>query len=205
LAPCLLPALLLLASRSVTLTTLLHFVPCSPACRSAIVLGSLVPLSMFLSWEAVALSLLPPGLSDAGSAAAAGSVLQASLQLAAGASASSALAVTSAVGGPAAAAAAAAAGALGGAAEAAASAAAAMPVATLADAPAALAIDPLEVFVRRSSPLIGSVVEGFSFLAVMTSFVGTTLSLSGAWGRLGWWAGRVSRRRGELAVCWLIA
>lgn len=44
-------------------------------------LGSLVPLGMFLSWEAVALSLLPPALAD-GSAAA--SVMEAALQLAPG-------------------------------------------------------------------------------------------------------------------------
>lgn len=42
------------------------------ACRSAIVLGSLVPLMMFLSWEAVSLNLLPFGLTVAGSPAEAG-------------------------------------------------------------------------------------------------------------------------------------
>lgn len=36
-----------------------------------------------------------------------------------------------------------------------------------------------QVFVRRAPPLIGRLVETFSFLAVGTSFIGTTLSLSG--------------------------
>ncbi len=47
-------------------------------------LGSLVPLGMFLSWEAVALSLLPSGLADAPAAAG---VMEAALQLAPGADA----------------------------------------------------------------------------------------------------------------------
>ncbi len=36
----------------------------------------------------------------------------------------------------------------------------------------------VQVFVRRSPPLVGSAVEAFSFLAVMTSFIGTSVSLS---------------------------
>ena len=40
----------------------------------------------------------------------------------------------------------------------------------------------VQVFVRRAPPLVGRLVETFSFLAVGTSFIGTTLSLSG--GRL---------------------
>lgn len=90
-------------------------------CRSAILLGSLVPLGMFLSWEAVALSLLPVGLSE-GAATGAGSVLQASLQLAASdvPTIAADLAASS-------------------------SSSAAMPVATLADGPGMLAVDPLEV------------------------------------------------------------
>lgn len=32
---------------------------------------------------------------------------------------------------------------------------------------------------RRAPPLVGRLVETFSFLAVGTSFIGTTLSLSG--------------------------
>lgn len=117
--------------------------------RTALVLGSLVPLGMFLSWEAVALSLLPSGLADAPAAA---SVLEAGLQLAQGTGAP--LAVDAAVTLDAAAA------------------------GLVADTSAALAVDPLEVFVRRAPPLIGRLVETFSFLAVGTSFIGTTLSLS---------------------------
>ncbi|EFN53483.1 hypothetical protein CHLNCDRAFT_136774 [Chlorella variabilis] len=93
--------------------------------RSAIVLGSLVPLAMFVSWEAVALSLLPAGLAD--SAAGGGAP--------GGGGAAAAAAAAFGGGG-------AAAGAAGGAASAAA---------------AAVALDPLDVFVRRSSPLIRSV------------------------------------------------
>ncbi|KAI3424069.1 hypothetical protein D9Q98_009432 [Chlorella vulgaris] len=130
--------------------------------RSAIVLGSLVPLAMFLSWEVVALSLLPSGLAES-AAASDGHVplLQTSLQLATSGDAAS---------GPAAAVAVAAAG--GG------SAVPAVPAVAAASTAAAIAVDPLEVFVRRSSPVLGSVVEAFAFLAVMTSFIGTTLSLS---------------------------
>ncbi|PRW20529.1 tyrosine-specific transport -like [Chlorella sorokiniana] len=117
--------------------------------RTALVLGSLVPLGMFLSWEAVALSLLPSGLADAPAAA---SVMEAALQLAPGAEAP--LAVDAAVSLDAAAA------------------------GLVADTSAVLAVDPLEVFVRRAPPLIGRLVETFSFLAVGTSFIGTTLSLS---------------------------
>lgn len=111
--------------------------------RTALVLGSLLPLGMFLSWEAVALSLLPAGLADG----AADGVLQASLTLAAnGGGDAAAAAAGAAVDGPG----------------------------------AALALDPLELFVRVSPPLVGRAVEAFSFLAVGTSFIGTTLSLSGA-------------------------
>jgi hypothetical protein len=117
---------------------------------------------MFVSWEAVALSLLPAGLADSAAAPGAASLLQASLQLSAEGSANAAAAVASEIGSS----------GLGGG-----GVASALPAAL----PASLAaLDPLEVFVRRSSPLIGSVVEGFSFLAVMTSFIGTAISLSGA-------------------------
>lgn len=108
--------------------------------------GSLVPLAMFLSWEAVALSLLPTGL---GAAVASGGVMEASLQLAGGAAAADPGAALSAT-------------------------------ALAVDGPAAIAVDPLEVMVRRTGPLVGRAVEAFSFLAVATSFIGTTLSLSGA-------------------------
>lgn len=53
-------------------------------------------------------------------------------------------------------------------------------VSALADGAGALPLDPLEVFVRRSGPVVGRLVEAFSFLAVGTSFIGTALSLSGA-------------------------
>ena len=61
---------------------------CAPVCcaprRSAIVLGSLLPLCMFLAWDAVALSMLPPGLLADHAAAAGGAagVMLASLPLA---------------------------------------------------------------------------------------------------------------------------
>ncbi len=42
----------------------------------------------------------------------------------------------------------------------------------------ALAAAAAQVFVRRSPPLVGNAVQAFSFLAVMTSFMGTSLSLS---------------------------
>ncbi|KAL4427144.1 hypothetical protein ABPG77_001148 [Micractinium sp. CCAP 211/92] len=143
------------------------------AIRSAIVLGSLVPLSMFLSWEAVALSLLPAGLADPADSAA---LLQASLQL--GAEGGGALSAAPAVLGPA--------DALLGGMQAVGSmhsgaAAASLNAGVLADASVVgvpRAIDPLQIFVRRAGPVVGSVVEGFSFLAVMTSFIGTTLSMS---------------------------
>jgi hypothetical protein len=102
---------------------------------------------MFVSWEAVALSLLPSGLAESAGpgVGAAPQLLQASL-LADGAAAASG----------------------------------ALPAQLPAAVPVVgLPVDPVEVFVRRSNPLIGSVVEGFSFLAVLTSFIGTTLSLSG--------------------------
>lgn len=149
-----------------------HGVPC----RTAIVLGSLVPLTMFLSWEGVALSLLPAGLADPADSA---TLLQASLRLAAeGGPPGAALAVldpAKAVAGsvqvmssvpsvPAVA-------SLGG--------TAAENVLDAAVVGVPRAVDPLQVFVRRAGPVVGSVVEGFSFLAVMTSFIGTTLSLSG--------------------------
>jgi hypothetical protein len=134
-----------------------------PLCSSAIVLGSLVPLAMFLSWEVVALSLLPSGLAESAAASSGNApLLQASLQLAASGDAASGAAAAVAV------------AAAGGAAV------PAVPAVAAGATAAAIAVDPLEVFVRRSSPVLGSVVEAFAFLAVMTSFIGTTLSLSGA-------------------------
>ncbi len=129
---------------------------------------------MFLSWEAVALSLLPAGLADPADSAA---LLQASLQL--GAEGGGALTAAPAVLGPA--------DALLGGVQAVSgapsgAAAASLDAGVLADASVVgvpRAIDPLQIFVRRAGPVVGSVVEGFSFLAVMTSFIGTTLSMSG--------------------------
>lgn len=129
--------------------------------RSALVIGSLVPLAMFLSWEAVALGLLPNELAANPTAA-----LQVALPL------------TSMIGS-----------------ENAAAIAAAASLTTLVspdnvdtvvntvstqvvDAAARLTIDPLEVFVRRSGPVVGTSVQVFSFLAVITSFIGTCLGLS---------------------------
>lgn len=82
--------------------------------RSAIVLGSLIPLAMFGSWEAVALGIShspTPGINDA----------------------------------------------------------------MMHSVPN---MDPLQVFIDKSGPLIGTTVQSFSFLAVLTSFLGTTLGLS---------------------------
>ncbi|KAL4459158.1 hypothetical protein ABPG75_014023 [Micractinium tetrahymenae] len=152
------------------------------AIRTAIVLGSLVPLTMFLSWEAVALSLLPAGLAEPAGGAG---LLQASLQLAAenGGSPAATLAAVPAVLDPA---------AVLGSVQAVFSVPSVpgMPAVAPLDAALAeglvdasavgmpIAVDPLQVFVRRAGPLVGSVVEAFSFLAVMTSFIGTSLSLS---------------------------
>lgn len=113
--------------------------------RAALLLGSLVPLGMFLSWEAVALAILPQGL-----AADAHTLQVVSMQLAAEPTLPAAAAGVEA-----------------------------SSPATLVDAVGpALAVDPLEVFVRRSGPLVGSAVQGFSFLAVLTSFLGTVMGLS---------------------------
>lgn len=111
------------------------------AVRSALILGSLVPLGMFVAWEAVAVALLPPALLDPAHALDA---LQVALPLSPDAAGAVAL------GG-------------GGAADA---------------AGAAPAVDPLALFVRRSGPAVGAAVQGFSFLAVATSFMGTVMGLS---------------------------
>jgi len=136
---------------------------------------------MFLSWNSVALSLLPAGLGDAAGPGTA-AVLQASLQLAAEGAASAGGSLGSMASGagavvvPALNTAAVGADVAVNAVNTGVTAAADVAVAAH---PHSMALDPLEVFVRQSGPLTGSVVEGFSFLAVATSFIGTTLSLSG--------------------------
>ena len=121
--------------------------------RTALLVGSLVPLGMFLSWEAVALALVPSDLvssflaSSSPSAATAGVVVQE-----VGLSLSSAIATTN---------------------DPTAAAVAMLPVAV-----APVHIDPLQVFVRKSGPGVGLAVECFSFLAVITSFTATVMGLS---------------------------
>jgi tyrosine-specific transport protein len=114
--------------------------------RSALVLGSLVPLFMFLSWEAVALSLVPGGglvLSGSDFTSAAVAVQEVALT----ASSSISTAVSTAM-------------------------------TTAATTIKPLTVDPLQVFVHRSGPGVGLLVECFSFLAVITSFMGTVYGLS---------------------------
>jgi tyrosine-specific transport protein len=119
--------------------------------RSAVVLGSLVPLCMFLSWEAVALSLVPGG-----GLVLSGSVVGSDLASAAGAVQEVALTTNSAT---------------------MMSTAEVTPIAkTMILQP--LTVDPLQVFVHRSGPGVGLIVECFSFLAVITSFTGTVYGLS---------------------------
>jgi tyrosine-specific transport protein len=118
--------------------------------RSALVLGSLVPLFMFLSWEAVALSLVPGGGLVLG-----GTVTGTDFASAAVAVQEVALTTGAAV----------------------------VSTATTAVGAAAatikpLTVDPLQVFVHRSGPGVGLAVECFSFLAVITSFMGTVYGLS---------------------------
>ncbi|GAB4818997.1 hypothetical protein N2152v2_006043 [Parachlorella kessleri] len=90
------------------------------AVRTVLLVGGLVPLAMFLSWEAVALNLLP-AYSTASTAPIAAADGQGS---------------------------------------------------------ATAMVDLLEAFVRHSPPLVGSAVEAFSGLAVVTCFLGTTLGVS---------------------------
>ena len=94
--------------------------------RTAIVLGSLVPLAMFTSWEAVALSMCHGGWMESLSTSNDQEALSLGVQV---------LHETTGV-------------------------------------------DPLEIFISKSGPVMGTTVQGFSFLAVVTSFFGTTLGLS---------------------------
>lgn len=115
--------------------------------RSAVVLGSLIPLFMFLSWEAVALSLVPGGgfvLGGSDLASAAGAVQEVAITTSTTISTAATTMANS--------------------------------VSTTVTQP--LTVDPLQVFVHRSGPGAGLVVECFSFLAVITSFTGTVYGLS---------------------------
>lgn len=119
--------------------------------RSALVLGSLVPLFMFLSWEAVALSLVPGG-----GLVLSGSFTGSDLASAAVAVQEAALTTRSTIS--------------------MATTSIASTVSTTVTQP--LTVDPLQVFVHRSGPGVGLAIECFSFLAVITSFTGTVYGLS---------------------------
>lgn len=99
-----------------------------------------------------------PGSLVSDAASSAGAVMQASLQLVTAAGPGDALATMPHASAEVLSAAASAAGTASQAA------ADVAPVLTI-DGPAALTVDPLEVFVRRSGHLVGSAVEAFSFLA----------------------------------------
>jgi tyrosine-specific transport protein len=118
--------------------------------RSALVLGSLIPLGMFLSWEAVALSLVPVEIPHGIESA---NVMEVAMPIASQTLSQqpTMVSTTTAV-------------------------VTAIEVADGMGAP--LTVDPLQLFVHKSGPVMGSVVQGFSFLAVLTSFLGTTLGLS---------------------------
>ena len=136
--------------------------------RSALILGSLVPLGMFLSWEAVALSLVPQGLvasaldpMNAAAGANLHSVVQEVTMQVSNSGNAAVGAVNSVVS----------------------SAQAAINSVAISggmvDGPGApLTVDPLQVFVRRSGPVVGFGVQIFSFLAVITSFTATVVGLS---------------------------
>ena len=135
--------------------------------RSALILGSLVPLVMFLSWEAVALSLVPSGLvvgvNSVGLNTAANHIQEISLLSSSSSPPpSSAAADFSTVG-----------------MTMMNDALVSVSVPLMGDvAGVPLTVDPLQVFIRRSGPGVGLAVQGFSFLAVLTSFTGTVMGLS---------------------------
>jgi amino acid permease len=166
--------------------------------RSAIFLGSLIPLVMFLSWEAVSLSLLPPNIAvvadngigiggkknDVGAAVI--RVVQASLtnnnsnQMVFASDGSSSNIQTIPPSAP----------NLtkidpNAAPEVISSSSSSSPASTSSTPPPPpptttkqkpMVVDPLEILVARCGPQVGLLVKSFSFLAVMTSFLGTVIS-----------------------------
>ncbi|GJP52358.1 hypothetical protein CLOM_g11481 [Closterium sp. NIES-68] len=134
-----------------------------PRIRTALLVGSSVPLAMFLTWDAIVLSISPSSIAAAGAAGAA----------AAGATAgdlsSSVLSSLSAVS------------------SSFSHLAATFPVAlstalSTPALPASLlsfpAQDPFQLFMHQATPLQSAAVLAFSFLAVATSFLGSSLALS---------------------------
>lgn len=108
--------------------------------KTAIVFGSIIPLAMFLSWEAVALGLLPGYLPTAPQPA----LIEASLGMGSQLIGSAIMTIEPSL---------------------------------VDNTGAAPIIDPLEILVLRCGPDVGVLVRSFSFLAVMTSFLGTCISL----------------------------
>ncbi|CAI5484954.1 unnamed protein product [Closterium sp. Yama58-4] len=128
--------------------------------RTALLVGSSVPLAMFLTWDAIVLSISPSSIAAAGAAGAAAGANARDL-------ASSVLSSVTAVG------------------SSFANLASSFPtsLATALSAPAfpALAFpaqDPFQLFMHQATPLQSAAVLAFSFLAVATSFLGSSLALS---------------------------
>ncbi|CAI5482515.1 unnamed protein product [Closterium sp. Yama58-4] len=128
--------------------------------RTALLIGSSVPLAMFLTWDAIVLSISPTSIAAAGAAGAAAGTNAGDL-------ASSVLSSVTAVG------------------SSFANLASSFPtsLATALSAPAfpALAFpaqDPFQLFMHQATPLQSAAVLAFSFLAVATSFLGSSLALS---------------------------
>ncbi|CAI5491041.1 unnamed protein product [Closterium sp. Naga37s-1] len=136
--------------------------------RAAIVIGSAAPLTMFLVWDAIALSISPSSLTSAAAAAAAapaGAFSLSSLSSAVSSLSSSLSHLASSL--PS-------------------SLSTALSTPSLAPSltpslPHSLSTpfqDPLNLLLLQGSPLQSSVVLAFSFLAVATSFLGTSLALA---------------------------
>ncbi|CAI5998075.1 unnamed protein product [Closterium sp. NIES-65] len=128
--------------------------------RTALLVGSSVPLAMFLTWDAIVLSISPSSIAAAGAAGAAAGANAGDL-------ASSVLSSVSAVG------------------SSFANLASSFPtsLATALSAPALPALafpaqDPFQLFMHQATPLQSAAVLAFSFLAVATSFLGSSLALS---------------------------
>ncbi|CAI5936527.1 unnamed protein product [Closterium sp. NIES-64] len=102
--------------------------------RTALLVGSSVPLAMFLTWDAIVLSISPSSIAAAGAAGAAAGANAGDL-------ASSVLSSVS------------------------------CPLAFPAQ-------DPFQLFMHQATPLQSAAVLAFSFLAVATSFLGSSLALS---------------------------
>ncbi|CAI7839254.1 unnamed protein product [Closterium sp. NIES-53] len=156
--------------------------------RAAIVIGSAAPLTMFVVWDTIALSISPSSLTSAAAAAAAapaGAFSLSSLSSAVSSLSSSFSHLASSL--PS-------------------SLSTALSTPSLAPSltpslPHALSTpfqDPLNLLLLQGSPLQSSVVLAFSFLAVATSFLGTSLALAEFFmEQLGLIAVGGDKRRGE--------